>query len=200
MAAPGDGDMIRLAAPHDASGLVIALCWGIFALVWVVSALFVKRTVERSLGWPGLLTFLIAVWLFRVLYRTPDLERALWPRNAAVGVLAVLLTIAGLAVALWARAALGGNWSGTIVLKQDHELIRHGPYAYVRHPIYSGLLLMGLGTAVESGHVAAFVVLAAAAVLFSIKARLEERWMARHFPEAYPDYRRRVKALIPGLW
>jgi len=192
--------MIDLATSYGASERVIALCWGIFVLVWAVSALFVKRTVERSSAWPRLLTYVVAFWVFRVLYRIAGSEPALWARGAAVGGLADLLTVAGLAVALWARATLGRNWSGRVVFKQDHELIQHGPYAYVRHPIYSGLLLMGLGTAVESGRLAGFVALAAAAVLFAIKARLEERLMTRHFPEAYPDYRRRVKALIPGLW
>jgi protein-S-isoprenylcysteine O-methyltransferase Ste14 len=95
---------------------------------------------------------------------------------------------------------LGTNWSGTITFKEDHELIQRGPYAYVRHPIYSGLLLMGLGTAVESGRLASFGLLAAVAAGFAVKAHLEERLMTRHFPEAYPPYRRRVRALIPGVW
>ncbi len=192
--------MIRLGAFHNASELVIALCWAIYLVVWTVSALFVKRTVERARGWPRLLTLLVVIWVIGVAHRAAGLRQTLWPQSAAVGVLADLLTVAGLAVALWARAALGRNWSGMIVFKEDHELIQRGPYAYVRHPIYSGLLLMGLGTAVESGRLASFVVLAAAGVVFGVKAHLEERLMTSHVPEAYPDDRRRVKALIPGVW
>jgi protein-S-isoprenylcysteine O-methyltransferase Ste14 len=118
----------------------------------------------------------------------------------AIGVLADLLTVAGLAVTLWARAALGSNWSATITFKEGHELIQRGPYAYVRHPIYSGLLLMGLGTAVASGQFGSFVLLGVWFLFFAIKAHFEEQLMTRHFPEAYPEYRRRAKALIPGVW
>jgi protein-S-isoprenylcysteine O-methyltransferase Ste14 len=192
--------MIRLGTPHNAFALVIALCWTVAVVVWALSALFVKRTVERLPGWARLLSLVGTIWVFEIVYRTAGLRWTLWPQSAAVGVLADLLTIAGLAVALWARAVLGRNWSGRVVFKEDHELIQHGPYAYVRHPIYSGLLLMGLGTAVESGRLASFVLLAAVAVVLVVKAQLEERLMTSHFPEAYPQYRRRVKALIPGVW
>lgn len=106
----------------------------------------------------------------------------------------------GLAIALWARAALGTNWSGAIAFKEGHELIQRGPYAYVRHPIYSGLLLMGLGTTLASARVSSLLMLVLALILLAIKARYEERLMIRHFPAAYPPYRARVKALIPGVW
>jgi protein-S-isoprenylcysteine O-methyltransferase Ste14 len=192
--------MIRLGTPHNAAELVITLCWVVAVMVWIVSALFIKRTVERSLGWARLLTLVAVIWVFEVVYRTGGLEQTLWSQTAAIGVLADLFTVAGLAVALWARAVLGRNWSGGIAFKEDHELIQHGPYAYVRHPIYSGFLLMGLGTAVESGRLVSFVLLVAAAVVLAVKAHLEERLMTSHFPKAYPDYRRRVKALIPGVW
>jgi protein-S-isoprenylcysteine O-methyltransferase Ste14 len=191
--------MIQLGTPHNAFELVIALCWTVVLVVWAVSALFVKRTVERSLGWARLLTLVAVTWVLQVVYRTA-LQQTLWSQTAAVGVLADLFTVAGLAVALWARAVLGRNWSATIAFKEDHELMQDGPYAYVRHPIYSGLLLMALGTAVESGRLGSFVLLAAVAVVFAVKAHLEERLMTSHFPEAYPQYRRRVKALIPGVW
>jgi protein-S-isoprenylcysteine O-methyltransferase Ste14 len=192
--------MVELGTPLSAAQLVIVLCWVVAFVVWTVSALFVKRTVERSRGWGRFLSFLAMIWAFRVVYAIGGLRWTLWTPNAAVGAVADLLTIAGLAVALWARATLGRNWSGTIVFKEDHELIQHGPYAYVRHPIYSSLLLMGLGTAVECGRLAGFALLGAAAVAFAIKAHSEERLMTSHFPEAYADYRRRVKALIPGVW
>jgi protein-S-isoprenylcysteine O-methyltransferase Ste14 len=192
--------MIRLATPYTASDPVITLCWAVFVVVWAVSAFFVKRTVERPLRSARLLSLLAVIWVFEVVLRTAGLQQTLWSQTAAVGVLADLLTVAGLAVALWARAVLGRNWSGRIAFKEDHELIQHGPYAYVRHPIYSGLLLMGLGTAVESGRLASFVLLGAAAVMLAVKAHFEERLMTSHFPEAYPQYRRRVKALIPGVW
>ena len=191
---------MRIGRPEDAFQLVNALCWAAGMLVWAVSAFFVKRTVERSreTGWLGALLLLFV--LFGIVRRIADLQQPLWPRSTALEALGNLLTMAGLAVTLWARAVLGRNWSGTVVFKEDHELIQRGPYAYVRHPIYSGFLLMGLGTAVTYGRLAGFVLLAAGMMVFAVKSRAEERLMTSHFPEAYPEYRRRVKALIPGVW
>lgn len=177
---------------------VIAICWMIFVAVWAVSAFFVKRTAERSLSWLWLLA--VAAFGFGLIGVIPGVRRPLWPQTAAIWAMANILTVTGLAVTLWARAVLGQNWSGAIVLKESHELIRRGPYAFVRHPIYSGLLLMLLGTALASARLSSFLVLAMTFVLVAIKARFEEQFMTRHFPDAYPEYRRQVKALIPGIW
>jgi protein-S-isoprenylcysteine O-methyltransferase Ste14 len=185
---------------HDAFDGVIALCWLTFIVVWAVSAFFVKRTVERSLGWGRLLVLMLLLMLFGVARGFPSLRQPMWPRTATTGALAAWLTMAGLGVALWARAVLGRNWSGTITFKEDHELIQRGPYSHVRHPIYSGLLMMGLGTAIAAARPADFIMLGAALVALAIKAHYEERLMIRHFPDAYVQYRRRVKALIPGVW
>ena len=184
----------------DPYRLLIAMCWAVFLVVWVVTAMFVKRTVERSLGWARLVALAVVAGVYVVARSIPGMNLRLWPRSDAVGIAAVLLAIIGLATTLWARAALGRNWSGTIAFKQDHELIQSGPYAWVRHPIYSGLLLMFLGTAVESARPAGFVFLAAAFVVFVLKSQAEEQLMLRHFPDAYAQYRRRVRALIPGVW
>jgi protein-S-isoprenylcysteine O-methyltransferase Ste14 len=95
---------------------------------------------------------------------------------------------------------LGGNWSAVVSFKEGHELIDRGPYHYARHPIYTGILLMLLGTAIVDGHAIWIVVLSAAFIGLSIKARSEERLLTRHFPDAYPAYRRRVKAILPFVY
>ena len=192
--------MIQFESSRSPFELVIALCWAVFFVVWAVSAPFVKRTVERPSSWARPLALIGVILVWGIVRWMPQLRQELWPRTAAVGVLADLLTVLGLAVAIWARLTLGRNWSGTITYKEGHELIRRGPYAHVRHPIYSGLLLMGLGTAVASTRLSSIVLLAGAFLLLAIKARLEERLMLRHFPEAYAEYRRRVRALIPYVW
>ena len=184
----------------DPFRFVIFLCWFVFVVVWAVAALFVKRTTERSLRLGSVAALVVVIAVFAITRLNPGLRRELWPQTPGVGLLAALLVILGLAIALWARVALGGNWSGTIAFKQDHELIQRGPYAWVRHPIYSGLLLMALGTAVESTRLSSFIFLGALFALLVTKARAEEQLMLRHFPDAYVDYRRRVKALIPGVW
>jgi protein-S-isoprenylcysteine O-methyltransferase Ste14 len=101
-------------------------------------------------------------------------------------------------VALWARAVLGRNWSGAIVLKEHHELIDRGPYAFVRHPIYAGVLLMVLGVVTVSGTWAGVILFATMVAGLIVKARREERLLTKHFPEVYPLYRARVRSrLIP---
>lgn len=121
------------------------------------------------------------------------------PRSGAVAALGCLLTLAGVAFAVRARQVLGRNWSVAVQLKREHELIVRGPYRWVRHPIYSGLLLAFLGTAIAIGEVRALLALAIVAVSFWFKLRLEERWLEQQFGQAYADYRARVRALVPGV-
>src|SRR5262252_6433720 len=109
--------MILFGVPHDVFDWVIALCWLAFLIVWMVSAMFVKRTVDRSLGWPRLLVMLFVFAFAGEARRLPWLRQVLWPRTPAIGAVAALLTIVGLAVAVWARATLGGNWSVSVTFK-----------------------------------------------------------------------------------
>jgi protein-S-isoprenylcysteine O-methyltransferase Ste14 len=121
----------------------------------------------------------------------------LWPPSPAAYWIGVALVIAGLAFAIWARVHLGSNWSGTVTIKQGHELIRSGPYAYVRHPIYTGLITALLGTTVASGTVHAAIGLAIVAVAFVSISRSEEEFMRETFPGEYQRYSAEVPALIP---
>jgi len=107
------------------------------------------------------------------------------------------ICVPGLFVTLWARWTLAGNWSSDVTFKEGHELVRTGPYRFVRHPIYTGLLMMSLGTAIEVGLLRCWLALPLMTAAFWIKLRQEERFMLQHFPGEYPDYRRQVKALIP---
>ena len=111
--------------------------------------------------------------------------------------LAGILCIAGLAFCVWARATLGRNWSGTITLKEGHELIERGPYRLVRHPIYTGLLAMFLATALAFGHLGGVVAVILAFASFWIKLSEEEKLMLQQFPDQYRSYQQRVKCIIP---
>lgn len=128
----------------------------------------------------------------------------IYPRNARIIpptdwiiLAAVILCVAGLAFCLWARVALGRNWSGTITLKEEHELIVRGPYRIVRHPIYTGLLAMVTATVVVHGHLAGIIGAMLVFVSFWIKLGEEEKVMLKQFPERYAAYRQRVKRIIP---
>jgi protein-S-isoprenylcysteine O-methyltransferase Ste14 len=112
---------------------------------------------------------------------------------------AAFMTAAGLLFTVWARVHLGGNWSGTVTIKQHHDLVVTGPYAIVRHPIYTGLLAALIGAAVaRDDWRGVLAVLLALAALWR-KLRLEERWMAVRFGGRYAAYARAVPALLPLL-
>jgi protein-S-isoprenylcysteine O-methyltransferase Ste14 len=133
--------------------------------------------------------------------RFPDyFSRPLLSPSATWAYIGLALTAGGLAFAIWARRALGTNWSAIPSIKKDHELIQHGPYRLVRHPIYTGVLLALLGTCLSEGRVWSAFLFGMATMFLILKLKVEEGLLARQFPEAYPDYRRRVKTLIPFLY
>jgi protein-S-isoprenylcysteine O-methyltransferase Ste14 len=111
-----------------------------------------------------------------------------------------MLIAAGLGLSIWARQHLGRNWSGTVQVKQDHQLICAGPYRLVRHPIYTGILVAFLGTAVVIGHWGGLLAVFIAFGSFWRKLTLEECFMRETFGSAYEEYRARTAALIPYLF
>ncbi len=176
------------------------ILWGVY---WSLAAISVKATARREspmtrLGYT--LPILIAVWLLLVGPRYGWLFMPILPRSAALYGIGVVLLAAGLAFSIWARICLGRNWSASVAVKRQHELIRHGPYAWVRHPIYTGILAAFVGTVLAENqwcYVIAFVIIT---VALRFKWRLEETWMQETFGEAYADYRRQVPAIIPQPW
>jgi len=192
------GGNIPMNSVYDHLFEVMWLAW---AAYWWVLSRSVKTTVRREpvlrrlahlvpLGIAGLL-----LWLPHVPVRI--LEDRFLPRTPWVFGAGALLAAAGLLFAVWARVHIGANWSGIVTIKQDHELIRSGPYAIVRHPIYSGLLLAFVGSAVARGEWRGVLAVAIVFGSFWPKLRFEERWMRQQFGQAYDDYRQRVRALIP---
>lgn len=111
----------------------------------------------------------------------------------------VWLCVAGIGFAVWARVYLGRNWGMPMSLRQGHELVTSGPYAYVRHPIYTGLMLAMIGSAVTEG-LLWLLLFAFYFAYFLVGARTEEKMMVAQFPDAYPAYRRRTKMLIPFVF
>ena len=188
--------MTHLQALHLTSG-----CWAIFIIFWLLAAMNVKRTTEQWSPATGLGYLLVSVVIFNLLFKTELMEDArLVPHDGPVPLLAAVCGIAGLAITLWARVMLGRNWSGSITHKEDHELVERGPYRFVRHPIYTGMLLMVIGSALvrDTWDAAAAIVLFAAVHIW--KLRQEEALMTRYFPDSYPAYRTRTKALVPFVY
>ena len=180
-----------------------ACAWGALILVWIAGMAFSKRTARRGSYSSRLAMFVpfLVAWLLVALHVIPSdwLSLRLWPHTLAVEAAGLALTIAGCLFAIWARVTLGTNWSGLPKVKQEHELIVNGPYALVRHPIYSGLLLASAGNVLADGRNAWLLAWVLIAISYAIKMRQEERLMRETFPAAYPEYKQRVKALIPGI-
>ena len=177
-------------------------CWGVVIAFWIVSAFAVKRTKAQQ-PLPHRFFYLVLMVVVAVLLngsvRIIHWNRVVLPRTLTMGILGDWLICLGLFIAIWARATLGANWSARVSLKENHELIQRGPYRLVRHPIYSGLLLMIVGTAVLAGQVSGFVALVICLCGFWIKLRQEEALLTKHLP-GYAEYMRHTKALVPFIF
>lgn len=165
--------------------------WIAFALYWVIAAWGAKQGSRTGRFRPQSLLVVLAVVLLRV-FRTNTL-----PVHSPIleGVGAVLF-LAGLGLAVWARLYLGRNWGMPMTRKDEPELVTSGPYRYVRHPIYSGLLLAILGTALAT-NIYWLIAFAIMGVYFVYSASVEERILTESFPSSYPAYRAATKMLIP---
>ena len=119
------------------------------------------------------------------------------PRTTPMRIAGFVITLAGLALAVWARRHLAENWSSRVRIRIGHELIRTGPYAHLRHPIYSGVLLAVIGTALEVGRYRALVSVLLILISYSIKARREDAVLAREFGDAWLEHRQRAGFLLP---
>ena len=175
--------------------------WLAWLLYWVSAAIGAKTTQRRE-SLLSRLSHVVPLLIGLTLIVWPRVPWGWWslpllphrPLTYAVGLALVML---GLAFTVWARLHLGRNWSGTVTLKEGHELIRSGPYAYVRHPIYTGLLVALLGSAVACGELGALIGWCVVAGAFIRKLRIEERFMREIFPGQYQRYCAEVPALVP---
>jgi len=195
-------------------GTVILASWAAFLLVWAITAFGVKRDVRGAgstsvwtSAWP--VRLIVALLLVTALLRPGARARRaptvfsgrslVFVPSAALGWIAASVVVVGICFAIWARLTLGKNWSPRPSMKEQHELVTSGPYAYVRHPIYTGMLLAVFGSAL-TGSIFAIAVAVAASVVFLSRIPREERIMLRLFPDAYPPYQARTKRLIPLVW
>jgi protein-S-isoprenylcysteine O-methyltransferase Ste14 len=181
---------------------LFGVAWALWALSWIAASLWSARSIKRAVAGTALSRFVLiagAVVLFGGALAWPNTV-VLWNiGSVGAGILALVL-VAGFAFAWWARLHLGRFWSSGITRKEGHRLIDTGPYALVRHPIYTGLIAAALATAGAEGTAPAMLGGAMMALGLWFKARLEERFLREELgPETYNAYRRRVPMLIPFM-
>jgi protein-S-isoprenylcysteine O-methyltransferase Ste14 len=185
------------------AGIATTICWGVVIVTWIAGAVYGARTsrarrqgTTRGVVWQfG--SFIAAVLVFRFAWH--ELERVT-DRSKWIELPGLLLLVASSAFTIWARIRLGRMWSASPdVLRADHELRTDGPYAITRHPIYTGLVGMLLGTALLNGLGVSLGFLLIGAAFLGARIPIEERLMSKAFPDEYARYRERVPLLVPGL-
>jgi protein-S-isoprenylcysteine O-methyltransferase Ste14 len=178
--------------------------WIAFIVYWRIKAAGTKTNQRREPAASGILRALTFVIVIVLLSTTriplPWLYRPLWSSGIWPFGVGAVITIVGLLFAVWARHHLASNWSSAVTIKQGHELITTGPYALVRHPIYTGILTGFLGTAIALSQVRGVIGFVLIFVVLWTKLRTEEEWMRSQFGETYVTYADKTAALVPYLF
>jgi protein-S-isoprenylcysteine O-methyltransferase Ste14 len=182
-------------------GRINEILWLIGIAYWIITWSGNKKTAQRYNPGNRLMALVATVFVWWILYHSDGwLDERIFPDNEFTGPLSSIICAAGIAFAIWARRTLGRNWSAIPSVKEGHELVIRGPYHLVRHPIYTGILLAMLGSPVlHEGRVRSLLFFAFIAIGLHFKSRVEEGLMMQTFPDSYPEYRRRTKAIIPYI-
>lgn len=175
---------------------VFAIGWALFWIYWLVAALSMKR--QRTPLSRELYIRLVIFVLVVILLRIGAFQNSVHNLDPWLSGFGLLLFAAGLGFAIWARIHIGRNWGTPMSQKADPELVTSGPYHLVRHPIYSGILVAGVGTAVALSW-SWFIGVALAGIYFVYSATIEERDMTKQFPDVYALYKRSTKMLVPFI-
>lgn len=184
-------------------GFVVYASWIVLFLVWVAGYATSKRSSDVPSPGRQVAATVLLIVCFVLLFtpHLPGLGGPVTPPAPGFGWTGAVLTLAGIAVAIWARLTLGPDWSGLVMsVKERHRLVQNGPYAIVRHPIYTGLLLAIIGTALTFGTLASYLAIVAGFAGFIIRIDIEETLMRELFGDAHEAYRQRTKTLIPFVW
>ena len=178
----------------DPLKFAIGCAWLVFWIYWIASAAASKQSVPS--GWRTRLTGVSAVGVFLIAGVLRDGSLAV--HSVVLAAVGALLFACGIALAVWARLHLGRNWGMPMTQRAEPELVTSGPYRFVRHPIYTGLLTAMLGTALVD-NLLGLIVVAVLVAYFYYCGIVEERNLTATFPKAYPEYASRTKMLIPFL-
>jgi len=179
----------------------VLVCWLVWGAYWIISSRTAKQKAERqsARNRAGYFVFTVAgfILLTSNTSHVYPLKKRVVPQTFAVALVGAIICTLGTIFTLWARHVIANNWSSDVAFKKEHELVERGPYSIVRHPIYTGMLIMVLGTAIVAGALAQFVAIAFVFVGFWIKMKQEEALLTAHFPNEYPAYQERTKRILP---
>ena len=182
---------------------IILVSWATLMTVWFVLAFNVKQDIRSghfSVWMQYLLRFTGAALIIVAVARIGNgVFTAIFAPPITLGWIGALLTALGIALAIWARLSLGRNWSARLSVKVNHQLVTTGPYAYVRHPLYTGVVLAAFGTML-TGMIFGIVEFIAACAIVASRIKKEERDMLELFPDQYPEYKKKTCGLIPFIW
>ncbi len=175
--------------------------WCVFSIYWSIAAKDSAPTKSAESIWSRQWhLILVNGALLLLVFPVPGLTRRFLPANQWIIVAGLVIQAAFILFAVWARRHLGSNWSGEVRIAAGHELVRSGPYRFVRHPIYTALLGMYCGTALVSGEIHAPIALVIVTLAYWRKIRLEEQALEKTFGADFDDYRRDTWALVPPLY
>jgi protein-S-isoprenylcysteine O-methyltransferase Ste14 len=181
--------------------ILIDIPWFIFLAYWLISAFNTRRTEKREAFLARYSVMFVEVIGFVFLFENSAsigfLGRQVFDRSYAVDAISIAFTWGGIALAIWARVHLGQYWSGRITIKEDHKLIRTGPYTRLRHPIYSGLDLAAIGTALAIDRWRCVAGVCVIIIGFWIKAKREEAMLEKQFGADFEQHRRQTGFLLP---
>jgi protein-S-isoprenylcysteine O-methyltransferase Ste14 len=198
-----DSPLFKIGKMQINGMLICVYLWAAMYVLWLIWAVRTKPTRSKE-GLGSRMSHRLPVIVAYVLMFAPYtakgwLQSQVFPGRFWVQLLGVSFTALGLLFAVWARLYLGGNWSSAVMVKVGHELVRSGPYRWVRHPIYSGLVFAMLGTAIANQEVRGVIALVLAFIGFTIKSRIEERAMSSTFGVEYEEYSRNTGGILPRL-
>jgi protein-S-isoprenylcysteine O-methyltransferase Ste14 len=179
---------------------VIALTWVAFIHYWLLSAFRVKKMKRRepvAQRFAYLFAIGFAAFILSALAPRTFLHQRFVPMLAWIDLLGAGLTVAGVGFAIWARAHIGQYWSASVALREGHQLIQTGPYAHIRHPIYSGALVALAGTCLFMGDYRAIALFGLVLAGFTMKARKEEALLAGEFGPAFDKHRSHTGFFLP---
>ncbi|MGB8322412.1 MAG: isoprenylcysteine carboxylmethyltransferase family protein [Candidatus Acidiferrum sp.] len=175
--------------------------WMVLGALWLAMWFTMKRAkkIENPLEIAQhAIPAIVGFWLiFEKSWKWAPLQQHVLPDVPSVWVSGLVVTVAGVAMAIWARFSLGRNWSGVVTLKDNHQLVGSGPYRWIRHPIYTGILVAAVGTAMIHGHLRAWIGVAVLLLTFYFKARREEKFLQQEFGSGFEEHARRTGMFLP---